>query len=191
MNITSAEFIKGIRGADPLVYDGVSQAAFVGRSNVGKSSLIAAVTRRNNLVKVSKTPGKTTEINFFHINRKFYLVDLPGYGYARVNPAEKEKLKKLIIWYLTEANIRPKIVVLVLDVKAGVTTFDEQMMEILRDQQHPFVVVVNKTDKLTKKDLATQLKNIREAAGDAEVITTCAVKAGGANDLLKKLSDFI
>jgi GTP-binding protein len=187
MKVASAEFIKGIRGTDPIAYDGVPQIAFVGRSNVGKSSLIAALTHNKGLVKVSNAPGKTREINFFLIQKKWYLVDLPGYGYARVSPTEKEKLKKLIIWYLTDSGIRPQRVVLVLDSRVGITTFDQQMLEILRDHKHPFSIVANKIDKLTQRELAARLHEIRGVAGGEEVIPASAISATGSKELFKKL----
>jgi len=183
MNIVSAEFVKGIRGTDSVAYDGVPQIAFVGRSNVGKSSLVAAITNRKNLVKVSNMPGKTREINFFRINGKSYLVDLPGYGYAKVNPIEKDKLKKLLNWYLTDSGVLPKMVVLVLDVKVGITLFDEQMIEVLRLKQHPFIIVANKIDKLSQKELSAQLKEIREAALGAEVVPVSSTRKTGIKAL--------
>lgn len=187
MKITSAVFIKGIRGTDPVLYDGVSQVAFVGRSNVGKSSLINSLVNNKKLVKVSNRPGKTTEINFFLINGKFYLVDLPGYGFARVNPKEKEKLKKLIIWFLTASNVPLKKVVLVIDTRVGITEFDRQMLGILREHGHPFIVAANKIDKLSKSELAEQLAGIVEAAEGGEVVQTSAITPLGSRALLEKL----
>ena len=186
MNVTSAEFIKGIRGTDPVATDGTPQVAFVGRSNVGKSSLIAALTNNRGLVKVSNTPGKTREINFFRINNKFYLVDLPGYGYARVGPTEKEKLQKLILWYLTDPSIRPEMVVIVVDANVGVTAFDQQMIEILREQKHPFVIAANKIDKLGKRELAARLAEIEKISG-AEVAPVSAETHDGVKELARIL----
>jgi GTP-binding protein len=187
VKIVSAEFVKGIRGTDAVAVDGTPQVAFVGRSNVGKSSLIAALTHNRALVKVSNTPGKTREINFFRINNKHYLVDLPGYGYARVSPEEKEKLQKLLLWYFTDTSIRPRIVVIVLDVKVGITEFDRQMMQILREQGHPFIIAANKIDKLTKKELAQQFSKIVAAAQGAEVLPVSAAKQEGVKELASML----
>ncbi len=187
MKSTSAEFIKGIRGTDTIATNGVAQVAFVGRSNVGKSSLLRAITNNKKLVKVSNTPGKTTEINFFLINKKYYLVDLPGYGYARVNPKEKEKLQKLIIWYLTDPTIRPKKVVIVIDTKIGITPFDQQMLQILREQEHPFIIAANKIDKLSKTALALKLQEITTAARGGTVIACSATKRDGIATLVKEL----
>lgn len=186
MKITSAEFVKGIRGTDPITDDGLMQVAFVGRSNVGKSSLINALTNRKKLVKVGDTPGKTREINFFLIEKSFYFVDLPGYGYARVGPKEKEALKKLILWYLMASEAKPKLVVVVLDAKVGITVFDTQMIEILRAQGHPFVVAVNKSDKLSQSELSKQLALITAAAEGGDVIVCSATKLGGTRKLLEK-----
>jgi GTP-binding protein len=187
MKITSAEFKRGIRGTNPIAYDGIPQVTFIGRSNVGKSSLINALTGSKNLVKVSDKPGKTREINFFLINHKHYLVDLPGYGYARVDAEEKEKLKKLIIWYFTASGIHPRWVVLVIDTKVGVTPFDEQMIQILQEQGHPYIVAANKTDKLSKTELAKQISLITVAAHGGEVVACSAITRGGSQDLLRKI----
>jgi len=188
MKVTSAEFVKGIRGTDPIAENDVAQVAFVGRSNVGKSSLIAAILNDRSLVKISNRPGKTTEINFFLINKKFYLVDLPGYGFARVNPKEKEKLQKLILWYLTDPAIRPKRVVLVIDARIGITDFDRQMLEILREQAHPFVVAANKMDKLSKREAAEQLRSVIEAAEGGEVVACSAKMRTGIDALWKAIA---
>ena len=187
MKVTSAEFVKGIRGTNEIAVNGIPHVAFVGRSNVGKSSIIANIVHDKSLVKVSNTPGKTREINFFLINKKTYLVDLPGYGYARVNPTEKEKLQKLILWYLTDPTIRPKKVVVVLDARVGVTAFDTQMFQILTEQQHPFCVVANKIDKLSQKELRPILDKIQLAAGGAEVFPTSAIQPNGTKHLVDSL----
>lgn len=160
MQVKSARFIKGIRGTDDITHDGVPQIAFVGRSNVGKSSLINALIGKP-LAIVGKKPGKTTEINYFLINNEFYLADLPGYGYAQATPKEREKLKKLIIWFLTASEARPRKIVLVIDSKVGVTKFDEQMIEILNEHKHPFMIVANKVDKISQGEIVKQLASIR------------------------------
>jgi GTP-binding protein len=189
MEVTSAFFIKGVIGTNDILYDGIPQIAFVGRSNVGKSSLINALVNRNGLVKVGKKPGKTSEINFFSINhREYYFVDLPGYGYARVDPKSKEKLEKLILWYIMYSEVRPLKVVLVLDTKVGITEFDTEMIRVLREHGHAFVIVANKSDKLNQKDLGAKLKEISAAAGGAEVISYSAKEKKGTPELLDRIS---
>jgi GTP-binding protein len=179
MQVTSAEFLKGIVGTDIILTDGVPEIAFVGRSNVGKSSLINSLVNRKDLVKVGKKPGKTTEINFFSINRKkFYFVDLPGYGYAEASPKQKESIEKLILWYLMYSDAAIHRVVLILDVKAGLTAFDEEMIRVLREKGHPYIVVANKVDKLNQKELSAQMRRIMEAAHEASVVQYSAATAG-------------
>lgn len=178
MKIESAEFKKGLIGTDEILTDGVPQVAFVGRSNVGKSSLINSLVNRKDLVKVGKKPGKTTELNVFGINgKKAYFVDLPGYGYAERAPKQKEKIEKLILWYLMYSGATPHKVVLILDVKAGLTDFDSEMIRVLREQGHPYLVVANKVDKLNQKELSAQLRSIKESAHEATVVPYSAATA--------------
>ncbi len=187
MKIKSAEFIRGIKGTDKILTDAIPQVAFVGRSNVGKSSVINSLLNRNDLARVGKKPGKTREINFFLINKKFYLVDLPGYGYAKVSPEKKEKIKKLILWYLMFSEARPSTVVLVLDIKAGFTEFDREMANVIHEQGHPFVIVANKIDKLNRKDLLQQLNSIKKESGVEDIVPYSAAKKDGVDELLKKI----
>ncbi|MFZ3044238.1 MAG: ribosome biogenesis GTP-binding protein YihA/YsxC [Minisyncoccia bacterium] len=176
--INSAEFKKGIVGTDVILTDGVPQIAFVGRSNVGKSSVINSLTNRKDLVKVSNKPGKTTELNFFALNNgKAYFVDLPGYGYAEASPKQKEKIEKLILWYLMYSGARPHLTVLILDMKAGLTAFDEEMIRVLREQGHPYLIVANKADKLNQKDTSAQMRAIKGAAHEATVVPYSATTA--------------
>jgi GTP-binding protein len=174
----SAEFLKGIVGTDVILYDGVPEYAFIGRSNVGKSSLVNSLVNRKDLVKVGKKPGKTTEINFFGVNgRKCYFVDLPGYGYAEASPKQKESIEKLILWYFMYSEAHIQKAVLILDAKAGLTAFDEEMIRVLREQNHPYIVVANKMDKLNQKETAAQLRAIKEAAHEASVVAYSATTA--------------
>ena len=178
MKIASAEFLKGIIGTDVILTDGVPEIAFVGRSNVGKSSVINSLVNRKDLVKTSNRPGKTTEINFFGINgKKCYFVDLPGYGYAKRSPKEKESIEKLILWYLMYSGVTPLKVVIILDSKAGLTDFDAEMIRVLREQGHPYLIVANKVDKLNQKELSAQTRAIKEAAHEAVVHPYSAVSA--------------
>jgi len=187
MKITSATFVKGIIGTDDIIHDGIPQIAFVGRSNVGKSSVINSLTGQKELVKVGKRPGKTTEINFFLINHTYYFVDLPGYGYAQLTPAEREKIRKHMLWYIMDSGARPRWVVLVVDVRAGFTDFDLDMVGLLREYAHPFVVIANKTDKLNQKELAQQLRIIQTACSGIEVFPVSAEKHDGISAVLTKL----
>jgi len=159
--IHSAEFVKGVVGTDSVVYDGRPQIAFVGRSNVGKSSSINVLLSKKGLAKSSSTPGKTSEINFFLINEDFYVVDLPGYGYAKVGERAQEKFRKRILWYLTDSDIKPKHVVLIIDARRGLTDLDEDMIDILLQEEHNPVIVVNKSDKLNQSEQNKILEDIK------------------------------
>ena len=187
MKPITAAFMKGLRGTDEILYDGTPQIAFIGRSNVGKSSVINALVGSTKLVKVSDLPGKTTEINVFKTTNKRYLVDLPGYGYARVSPDEKDRIRKLILWYLVDAKIQNLTVALILDVKAGFTEFDAQTLDVLRANHHTYLIVANKVDKLSQKELSKQLQQIRVASQDADIVLCSTVEKGGINDLRKAL----
>lgn len=176
--INSAEFLKGIIGTDVILTDGVPEYAFVGRSNVGKSSIINSLVNRKELVKTSNRPGKTTEINFFGINgKKCYFVDLPGYGYAKRSPKEKESIEKLILWYLMYSDATVSKVVIILDAKAGLTAFDEEMIRVLREKEHPYLIIANKVDKLNQKETAAQLRAIKETAHEAVAVPYSATTA--------------
>lgn len=167
MNITSAEFVKGILGTDPILKHKNPQIAFVGRSNVGKSSVINSLVMRKDLVKSSSMPGKTREINFFFINKKYYFVDLPGYGFARMGAKGAEKIRKLILWYLGSGEARVKLVVLIVDSIVKPMPYDKEMSDILRAENIPFVVVANKIDRLNQTERSHNLRAIEAALGGA------------------------
>ncbi len=192
VKIDSATFIKGIVGTNNILTDKVPEIAFVGRSNVGKSSLINSLVNRKSLVKVGKKPGKTTEINFFSINnKKLYFVDLPGYGYAKTPPKQKKKIEKLILWYLMYANAPLQKVVLILDVKAGLTDFDKEMMHVLREQGHPYLLVANKVDKLNQKELLMRLRSIKKDAREAVVFPYSSLTRKEKPSLLQEILKII
>lgn len=189
MNVRSAEFVKGIKGTDEILTDGVPQIAFLGRSNVGKSSVINSLVNSKDLVKTGKKPGKTTELNFFSINnREFYFVDLPGYGFAELSPIAKEKIQKLIYWYLTESGVRPHCVALILDIKAGLTDFDRQTIQLLQGLGQQYVIVANKVDKLNQKEAAAKITEIKLAAQGLVVVPFSAVEGRGREELLDRLT---
>ncbi len=187
MEVKSARFVKGITGEDAVIADGLPQYAFIGRSNVGKSTFINTLTGANDMARVGKKPGKTTEINFFLIDNAFYLVDLPGYGFAKASLAAREKLRKLIIWYLTDSGARPRRIVLVVDSKAGMTDFDRDTLMVLRAEGHPFVVIANKIDKLTQKEASASLRRIQEIVGDAPVIPFSSETKRGLERLVEAI----
>jgi GTP-binding protein len=167
------------------------QIAFSGRSNVGKSSLINTLLGRKFLARVSSSPGKTITINFYDVDKKLYLADLPGYGFAKRSPEDKKKWSALTDGYFTSnKNIdRVALVVQLVDSRVGPTRDDEMMLEFLRASELPFVVVATKTDKLN----ATERKKNLEAIAshpliDGEkVIPFSSLKGEGKDELWKTI----
>ncbi len=191
MKITKAEFIKGVIGDDYKLRDRLPQVALLGRSNAGKSSVINSLVNRKNLVKTSKVPGKTTEANFFRINDKFYFVDFPGYGYAQRSVKERNKLIKRIFWYIENFETKPKLVLLIIDAKVGLTSLDYEMIDILKENNHRVVIVANKIDKLSKTVAEKQISNIENQAPTMLIFPYSAKTKKGRDELLEKINDFI
>ena len=196
MEIKTAKFIKGIKGTDEILNDGKIKIAFIGRSNVGKSSLINSLTNKKDLVKSSSLPGKTREINFFLINddpknsgsgESFYFVDLPGYGFAKIENKQREKLRKLILWYLFSKETLNNKIVLVIDFKVGLSKFDLEMLYLLRENNLNYIIVANKVDKISKGSRLSQLKKIESETGEKNIILYSSKTNEGREDLLLKI----
>lgn len=137
------------------------QIAFSGRSNVGKSSLMNALIGRKSLARVSASPGKTITVNFYEVDGAFYMVDLPGYGYARRTASEQAKWSKLVDGYFTEGGERVTAVAQLIDLKVGATKDDLMMLEFLRQANIPFFVVATKADKPNKTERNAMLEKLR------------------------------
>ena len=191
MLIKQAEFVKSV--ADNNFYQSdMSEIAFVGRSNVGKSSLINFITNRKKLAKTSSTPGKTKLINYFIINNSFLLVDLPGYGYAEVSKKEKTNWAKYLEEYLrTSKNL--KCVYLLLDIRRTPTNQDEQMLEFLYFNRIPCKVVVTKIDTLSRSQVASHLIIICNKLGlnKEDIIVTSSWDKKGLDALLKDIEHYV
>lgn len=185
MAIKSAVFVKGLNGTDPILEDGRPQIAFIGRSNVGKSSVINSLTGQKDLVYSSSKPGRTQEINFFLIDNRYYFVDLPGYGYARLSPKERDHLAKLVIWYFNFP-VAQRTVVVLIDSKVGPTALDLEVLELLQGHGHKILVVANKIDKVTKGERARRIKEMGDQLG-VEVVPYSAETHEGREQLLKLL----
>ena len=191
MEITKAEFIKGVIGDDYSLGESIPQAVFFGRSNVGKSSVINSLVNRKDLVRSSKKPGKTREANFFLVNDKFYFVDFPGYGYAKCSQKDRDKLIKRILWYIQYAEERPDVVVLIVDIQVGITVLDEEMLKTLKDNKHETIIVANKIDKLNQKDLAKKLDNIKKQAPSFYIFPFSAKTKKGREKLLSEIFEYL
>lgn len=159
MQIKKAEFVKSASSMSGLPEDGRPEFAFIGRSNVGKSSLMNMLLGRKNLVKTSKKPGKTVLLNYFNVNDSFYFVDLPGYGFASRSKSEQDLWRVVIEKYLRTRKSLADIFLLI-DSRHGILPNDEQMIEFLDHYQIGYTPVFTKIDKLTKTELsAAKQKN--------------------------------
>jgi len=152
MIIKNAEFVKSSTSEKQCPETGFPEFAFIGRSNVGKSSLINFLSGKRNLAKTSSTPGKTRLINHFLINEEWYIVDLPGYGYARVSKKEKEKIDRTITDYILHRTQMESLFVLI-DCRHEPQNIDVQFINQLGNNHIPFVIVFTKTDKLSQQEL--------------------------------------
>lgn len=189
LNLQRAEFVRSAAKAADFPRDGLTQVVFAGRSNVGKSSVINKILLRKNLARVGAAPGKTTHINYFLIDEKLYLVDLPGYGYAKVSQAEKERWGRLIeSWFADNALMT--LGIMVVDARHKPTADDCTMGEWFKQSGKPFLVVANKLDKLRKSEIEPNLARIRETLGlpdDVKVIAFSAEKGEGRQELLGEI----
>ena len=186
LNFNKVEFILSAASEKQFVRDGMPQLAFAGRSNVGKSSVINRLVNRKNFARVGASPGKTSQINYFKIDGKLYLVDLPGYGYAKVPQKEKERWGRLMEAYFAAPDTLTFGVMLV-DARHAPTANDVVMANYFLQSGKPFVVVANKLDKLKKSEIESNLARIREVLSlpdDVRLIPFSAEKGDGRDELL-------
>jgi GTP-binding protein len=191
--IRSLEFMGGmasVTGWRPE--SSLPEIAFAGRSNVGKSSLLNRLIHRKKMARVSNTPGRTREVNFFRVNDAFILVDLPGYGYARISKEKRAEWRPLIEAFMRSSE-QLRGIVLLLDVRHDPTTDDRQMLDFLSEIGVPTIVVLTKIDKLTAKQRAEQIFTIsRDLALESDqVIPFSAVTGEGRNDLAEAVESLL
>lgn len=191
LNTQKAEFVRSAAGAKDFPRDLLPQIAFAGRSNVGKSSVINRLLNRKNFARVGAAPGKTTHINYFRIDEKVYLVDLPGYGYAKVSQTEKARWAGLIQSWFDDRSLMT-LGILIVDARHKPTGDDKIMSDYFKGTGRPFAVVANKLDKLKKSEIEPNLALIRETLelpDDVKVIPFSAEKGTGREELLGLILD--
>jgi GTP-binding protein len=191
--IRNVEFIGGMaekHGWRPE--SSLPEVAFAGRSNVGKSSLLNALVRRKSFARVSRTPGRTREINFFRVNNTFVLVDLPGYGYARISKAKKAEWRPMIESYLRRTT-QLRGIVLLLDIRREPSEDDRAMLDFLAELGVPTIVALTKADKLTKADARDTVSRISRilALEPDQVIQFSAHSGEGRVELLEALMQLV
>ena len=160
LNFNKVEFIRSAVKPADFIRDGLPQLAFAGRSNVGKSSVINRLVNRKNFARVGASPGKTSQINYFLLDGRAYLVDLPGYGYAKVSKAERDRWGRLMENYFASGLIT--LGVMIVDARHKPTADDVTMAGWFYDAECPLAVAANKLDKLKKPEIAPNLERIRE-----------------------------
>ena len=193
MKIETGRFIRSAVSETDFVADGLPQVAFVGRSNVGKSSLLNRLLGRKSLARISSTPGRTRAVNYFLINSTFYFVDLPGYGYAKVGKQVRKEWARLMDGYFRSAPQSLRIVQLV-DAKVGATPLDVEAKDYFAELEIPTTVVATKIDKVARGRRPAQLKDIRSTlrmSDDAALIPFSAVQGDGLKELWREISAFL
>lgn len=192
MNLHNVEFLISAAAPKDFPMSRLPEIAFAGKSNVGKSSVINRVLNRKNFARVGEKPGKTIHVNYFTIDKKCYFVDLPGYGYAKVSQAEKDRWGKLMENYFAAQRI--DLGILIVDARHAPTNNDITMTRWFLDSGCPFVVLANKLDKLKKSEIMPNLHTIRE---DLELPDSCTVlpfsaeKGTGRDELIRLIMDAV
>lgn len=192
INFNQAEFIRSAVKPEQFIYDGRPQVTFAGRSNVGKSSVINRLLNRRNFARVGATPGKTSQINYFCIDNKIYFTDLPGYGYAQVSQAERDRWGRLMESYFASDGL-VTLGVQIVDARHKPTADDMTMRDWFKSSGCPLIVVANKLDKLKKSEIKPNLRMIRETLELDEndlLIPFSAEKGTGKNELLAAITQY-
>ena len=185
VNWNLAEFVRSAAKPTDFPRDGLPQVVFAGRSNVGKSSAINRLLNRKNFARVGSAPGKTTHINYFLIDKKFYLVDLPGYGYAKVSKQERDRWGRLIEAWFADTDLMA-LGILIVDARHRPTADDCTMAKVFLSSGKSFAVAANKLDKLKKSEVEGNLLQIRETLNlpkTVSVIPFSAEKGEGKSQL--------
>lgn len=193
VNWNVAEFVRSAAKPADFPQDGLPQVVFAGRSNVGKSSVINRLLNRRNFARVGSAPGKTTHINYFRIDQKLYLVDLPGYGYAKVSKQERDRWGRLIEAWFADTQ-RMALGILVVDARHKPTADDCTMAQVFLGSGQPFLVVANKLDKLKKSEMEGNAQQIRDTLALPDIVPLIlfsAEKGEGKVELLGRIVDHL
>ena len=189
LNVNKAEFIKSAAQPKQFINSSIPAVAFAGKSNVGKSSVINRLLNRKNFARVGSAPGKTIHVNYFLIDGRLDLIDLPGYGFAKVSQSERERWGKLMEDFFTAGLF--KLGVMIVDARHKPTADDVTMADWFKSTGHPLVVVANKLDKLKKSEVEPNLALIRETLElpeDVKLIPFSAEKGQGREVLLAEIT---
>lgn len=190
MKIASAEFVKSAFERRHWVAGGRPEIAFLGRSNVGKSSLINSLLQRKGLARTSNTPGRTQSINFFLINGEFYFADLPGYGFAKVSKVMRADWGKMAEEYLSERG-ELALCIQVIDARHEPTALDRQLNDWLVHNRKPHLVVAAKADKLSKNELQRSVQTAKAILPDVPIVTYSSRTGRGRDEVWTAIADSV
>ncbi len=192
MRFINAKFIKSAEKKSDFILDNLPQIAVVGRSNVGKSSLINLLTNNKKMAKTSSTPGRTRLVNYFNIDNKFYIVDLPGYGYAKASKNMTNAWDNVMNDYFVD-NDNLKLVFVLLDCRHNPSVLDIQMVNYLAENEIPSILILTKVDKLSKSELNKNIANISNLLryNKNMIIPTSSEKKIGVSQIEKILDEYI
>lgn len=189
MEIKNAKYERTAVTPEQYPSDHLPEIAFVGRSNIGKSSIINCLLNKKNLARVGATPGKTRVINFYNIDNKFYFVDLPGYGYAKVSKTNKESWNKMIETYLF-SRTDLKLIIMLVDIRHAPSEHDQMMYEWILSRPISAIVAAMKTDKIPRSQIQNRLLDIRTTLhmqGETTLIPISTVNGQGIAELWGKI----
>ncbi len=193
VNLNQAQFVRSAAHPRDFPRDRLPQVVFAGRSNVGKSSVINRLLNRKNLARVGSAPGKTTHINYFLIDGQFYLIDLPGYGYAKVSKQERDRWGRLIEAWFADTSLMT-LGILVVDARHKPTADDRTMSDFFQATGRPYTVVANKLDKVKRSEIQDSLEQIAqvlELRQSVPVIPFSAQKGEGRQELLDRILNHV
>ena len=192
MRIINTKFIKSASKKEEFIVDELPQIAIVGRSNVGKSSLINLLTNNSKMAKTSSTPGRTRLVNYFNINNQFYLVDLPGYGYHKASKSIADSWDRVMNDYFVE-NEKLKLVFVLLDCRIMPTELDRQMLDYLAENEIPAVIILTKVDKISRSELGLNMAKIsKEIRFNKDlIVATSALKKQGVERIETVLDEYL
>ena len=188
----NVKFIKSASKKAEFIEDELNQVAIVGRSNVGKSSLINLLTNNSKMAKTSSTPGRTRLVNYFNVNNQFYLVDLPGYGYHKAGKEHTDIWDKTMNDYFTD-NEKLKVVLLLIDSRIKPTELDKQMVQYLAERDIPVVIILTKADKVNRSEINLSKDKISNELrfNKSRIIATSTLKKQGVAEICNILDEFI
>ncbi len=192
VRFVNVKFVKSASKKAEFLVDELPQIAIVGRSNVGKSSLINMLTNNSKMAKTSSTPGRTRLVNYFNVNNRFYLVDLPGYGFHKAGKTIADAWDKVMNDYFVE-NAQLKLVLVLLDCRHAPAELDKQMLDYLATNELPSILVLTKTDKISRSDLNLQIEKISKDLrfNKTHILPTSAEKKQGSTQIAEILAEYI